>query len=86
MLLKLSKGGLATSGDSRRFLQRDGRRYSHLLDPRTGWPVENAPRSVTVAAPSCIQSGLVASLAMLAGSGARDFLDQTGLPYWLADA
>lgn len=86
MLLKLSKGGLATSGDSRRFLQRHGRRYSHLLDPKTGWPVENAPRSVTVAAPSCIQSGLVASLAMLAGSGAREFLAQTGLPYWMVDA
>lgn len=86
MMLQLSKGGLATSGDSRRFLQRNGRRYSHLLDPTTGWPVEQAPRSVTVAAPSCIQSGLVASLAMLAGSGARGFLAQTGLPYWMVDA
>lgn len=86
LTLKLSKGGLATSGDSRRFLVRDGRRYSHLLDPTTGWPVEQAPRSVTVAAPSCIQSGLVASLAMLAGQGARDFLQQTGLPYWIVEA
>ncbi|WP_108127101.1 FAD:protein FMN transferase [Saccharospirillum mangrovi] len=86
LMLKLAKGGLATSGDSRRFLLCDGRRYSHLLDPITGWPVENAPRSVTVAAPSCIQSGLVASLAMLAGADARAFLEQTGLPYWIVDA
>lgn len=85
-LLQLSKGGLATSGDSRRFLLKDGHRYSHLLNPKTGWPIEQAPRSVTVAAPSCIQSGLVASLAMLAGKEARDFLAETGLPYWIVDA
>ncbi|MFG1496491.1 FAD:protein FMN transferase [Saccharospirillum sp. HFRX-1] len=86
MLLKLSKGGLATSGDSRRFLLKNGHRYSHLLDPKTGWPIEQAPRSVTVAAPSCIQSGLVASLAMLAGADAREFLAETGLPYWIVEA
>jgi len=40
----------------------------------------------SVAAPSCIQSGLVASLAMLSGAGARDFLAETGLPYWIAEA
>lgn len=85
-LLKLAKGGLATSGDSRRFLIKDGHRYSHLLNPKTGWPIEQAPRSVTVAAPSCIQSGLVASLAMLAGAGARDFLAETGLRYWIVEA
>lgn len=85
LMLRLSKGGLATSGDSRRFLLHQGHRYSHLLNPLTGWPVEQAPRSVTVAGPSCIQSGLIASLAMLQGAGARDFLAQTGLAHWVVE-
>lgn len=50
MVLELSRGALATSGDTRRFLLRDGVRYSHILDPKTGWPVADAPRSITVAA------------------------------------
>ncbi|OOV86725.1 hypothetical protein BTA35_0211740 [Oceanospirillum linum] len=82
-LLSLSGGGLATSGDSRRFLLKDGVRYSHVLNPKTGWPVDNAPRSVTVAAPSCAQSGLIATLALLQGPHAEDFLKSTGLRYWL---
>jgi thiamine biosynthesis lipoprotein len=85
LTLQLTRGGLATSGDASRYLMRDGKRYSHLLNPLTGWPVESAPRSVTVAAPSCIQSGLVASLAMLKGTMARAFLIETGLPHWVVD-
>jgi len=84
-VLEISCGGLATSGDSRRYLIHKGKRYSHLLDPRTGWPLEGAPRSVTVAAPSCVQSGLVASLALLQGSRARAFLQETGLKHWILE-
>jgi thiamine biosynthesis lipoprotein len=47
--IDLGLGALATSGDARRYVQRDGKRYSHILDPATGWPVVDAPRSVTVA-------------------------------------
>lgn len=85
LVLQLSRGGLATSGDSRRYLLKDGKRYSHLLNPLTGWPVEDAPRSVSVAAPSCVQAGLVASLALLQGRDARTFLNSTGLKYWVLD-
>ena len=46
-LIDLSAGALATSGDARRYLLKDGIRYSHILDPRSGWPVRDAPRSVT---------------------------------------
>ncbi|WP_114417670.1 FAD:protein FMN transferase [Marinospirillum perlucidum] len=83
-LLELTRGGLATSGDSRRYLVCDGKRYGHLLNPKTGWPLQKAPRSVTVSAPTCVQSGLVASLALLQGEAAETFLKQTGLAYWLA--
>lgn len=84
-LLTLTAGALATSGDSQRFLLKDGQRYSHLLNPHTGWPIANTARSITVAAPTCSQSGLIASLALLQGAGAADFLQQTGLKYWLVD-
>lgn len=82
-LLSLKGGALATSGDSQRYLLKDGKRYSHLLNPTTGWPIEDAVRSVTVAAPTCTQSGLIATLALLQGSESERFLRQTGLKYWL---
>ena len=82
MLLDLSQGALATSGDTRRFLIRDGRRYGHILDPRTGWPIRDAPRSVTVAAATCTEAGLLASLAILQGSNAEAYLNEQGVRFW----
>jgi thiamine biosynthesis lipoprotein len=82
LLLELSQGGLATSGDTHRFLVRDGVRYGHILDPRNGWPVHGAPRSVTVAAPSCTQAGMLSTFAMLRGPGAEAFLEEQGVRYW----
>ena len=81
-MLQLRQGALATSGDARRFLQRDGVRYGHILNPLTGWPVENAPRSVTVAAANCVEAGLTATLAILQGSGAEAFLKREGIRAW----
>ncbi len=78
----LRHGGLATSGDARRFLLKDGVRYGHLLDPRTGWPVAGAPRSVTVAADTCTQAGMLSSFAMLMGAGAEAFLERQRVRYW----
>jgi FAD:protein FMN transferase len=82
-LVKLSRGALATSGDSRRFVFRDGHRYSHILDARTGWPVRNAPHSITVAADTCTQAGTITTLAMLQGENAEQMLRESGLQYWL---
>ena len=81
-LLKLRVGALATSGEARRFLEKGGKRYSHILDPTTGWPVPNAPRSITVAADTCTQAGMLSTLAMLQGEGAEAFLDAQSLDYW----
>ncbi len=83
MLLDLEYGALATSGDSRRYLLKDGVRYGHVLHPRTGWPVPGAPRSVTVAASSCTEAGLLSTVALLHGAGARAFLEAEGVRYWL---
>ncbi|MGO4893024.1 FAD:protein FMN transferase [Flavobacterium sp. W21_SRS_FM6] len=81
-LLKIKSGGLATSGDSRRFLLKNGKRYSHILNPLTGYPIEDAPRSVTVVASHCIQAGLLATLALLQGPAAESFLQSQNVQFW----
>lgn len=81
-LLNLQIGALATSGDARRFLVKEGVRYSHILDPMTGWPVQDAPRSITVAADTCTQAGMLSTLAMLQGKGAETFLEAQDVSYW----
>jgi len=81
-LLELKQGALATSGDARRYLQKDGKRFGHVLDPRTGWPVKDAPSSVTVAADTCTQAGILSTLAMLKGRDAESFLAEQSEKYW----
>ena len=85
MMLQLEHGALATSGDSRRFVLRDGVRYGHVLNPKTGWPVLHAPRSVTVAASSCTEAGMLSTLAILQGAKAREFLHEQGVRHWILD-
>ena len=81
--LRLETGALATSGDARRFLLKDGVRYGHILDPRTGWPVGGAPRAVTVLGDTCLEAGLLATLALLHGAGAEAFLAAEGVRHWV---
>jgi FAD:protein FMN transferase len=80
--VQLHRGALTTSGDARRYLLRDGVRYGHVLNPLTGWPVENAPASVTVAGNTCIEAGVLSTLAILQGANAETFLDEQGVTYW----
>jgi len=81
-LLNLEIGALATSGDARRFLMKECVRYSHILDPQTGWPITDAPRSITVAADTCTQAGMLSTLAMLQGKGAETFLSAQDVKFW----
>jgi thiamine biosynthesis lipoprotein len=85
-LIELRRGALATSGDTHRFVVADGTRYSHILDPRSGWPVRDAPRSVTVAAATCTQAGMLTTLAVLQGANAEEFLAAEGVPHWIRRA
>lgn len=80
--IALYQGGLATSGDARRFLLKEGKRYSHILDPLTAYPVPDAPRSVTVISNSCIEAGMLSTFAMLQGKDANDFLKAQDVKYW----
>jgi len=83
MLVDLTAGALSTSGDTYRYVESQGRRLSHILDPRTGWPVSGAPRSVTVAAPTCTNAGMLTTLAMLRGPAAEAFLESEGVRHWV---
>lgn len=80
--IEMYQGGLTTSGDARRFLMKNGVRYSHILDPLTGWPVPDAPRSVTVIANSCLEAGMLSTFAMLHGKNAEQFLAAQNVRFW----
>ena len=80
-VLAITQGALATSGDTRRFIEVDGRRYGHIVDPRTGYPVSGAPRSVTVLGPNCVTAGMLATMAMLQGEQAEVFLTEQSVQF-----
>jgi thiamine biosynthesis lipoprotein len=60
--------GVATSGDYLRHFQFNGRRYGHILDPRTGYPAFNDCRAVSVIAPSCTIAGLLSTSVCILGA------------------
>jgi FAD:protein FMN transferase len=64
--LPVASGALATSGDYERFVELDGVRHCHVLDPRTGRSARGF-QSVTVHAPSCLVAGSASTIAMLKG-------------------
>ncbi|KAF2989563.1 FAD:protein FMN transferase [Methylocystis sp. MJC1] len=82
--LFIERGGVATSGNYERFWRLEGKRYGHILDPRSGWPVEGLS-SVTVAAPSCQAAGLTATIAMLNGVEGAVWLKGASLPFICVD-
>ena len=80
----LTAGALATSGDYERFIDVDGRRYCHILDPKTGRPVHGLS-SVTVMADRCLIAGTMSTVAMLKGRDGSAWLQKLGLRYVAVD-
>lgn len=78
--LAITQGGLSTSGDYERYFEHSGKRYCHLLLPKTGMPVSYWA-SVSVAAPSCLLAGTLSTIAMLKQSDARMWLDEQEIQY-----
>ncbi len=64
------------------FLIHKGKRYGHILNAKTGWPISKAPRSITVVAPQCIQAGILATFALLQGGDAEEFLTNQEIKFW----
>jgi thiamine biosynthesis lipoprotein len=82
-MVSLPEGGLASSGDYERCIEINGRRYSHILNPATGWPVDGLC-AVSIIADQCLVAGSAATISMLKPRDqALDWLAQLGLP-WLA--
>ena len=84
--IDIKDGGLASSGDYERFFMHEGLRYSHILNPITGWP-SNGLRAVSIAANLCSVAGSVATMAMLKDeSEAKTWLEESGLAYVYMDS
>ncbi len=63
-VIELDSGGIATSGNYRKFVELDGKRLGHILDPTSGSPAETDLLSVTVIDPSCARADGIATLLM----------------------
>lgn len=84
--IDLHEGGLASSGDYERFFVHEGSRYSHILNPKTGWPCAGL-RAVSIAASLCTLAGSVATIAMLKDENeSKTWLEESGLPYVYMDS
>ena len=66
-VVPLHNRAMATSGDYRIFFEADGKRFSHLIDPRTGYPVNNGVVSVSIAADNCMLADGLATAIMVMG-------------------
>lgn len=82
--LALHHGAVASSGDYERCIVIDGKRYSHILNPQTGWPVGHLT-SVTVVSEHCVVAGSASTIAMLKQEQGPAWLNQLGLPHLWTD-
>lgn len=82
--LLLHQGAMTTSGNYERYMDIDGQRYCHILNPKTGWPV-NHWASVTILAPQCLVAGSIATIAMLNQQDSRSWLCDMQVPHLAID-
>lgn len=71
--VRLDAKAMATSGDYRNFIELEGRTYSHIIDPATGYPVTNGVVSVSVISDTCVFADGLATALMVMGP-------ETGIP------
>ena len=64
-VIKISDMSIATSGDYRNYREIDGKRYSHIISPKTGYPVENKIISVSVITKECLNADALATALMV---------------------
>ena len=65
--VELTDKGIVTSGSYRKYVERDGKRYSHSIDPTTGYPVDHQLLSATVIAETSVWADALASICMVMG-------------------
>ncbi|WGL17247.1 FAD:protein FMN transferase [Microbulbifer bruguierae] len=82
--IQVSGKGIATSGDYRNYYERDGKRYAHTIDPRTGRPVEHRLASVTVIAETCAMAdGYATALNVMGAEAALKLAEEQQLAVFL---
>ncbi|WP_078084303.1 FAD:protein FMN transferase [Microbulbifer mangrovi] len=82
--IEVSGKAVATSGDYRNYYERDGKRYAHTIDPRTGRPVEHRLASVTVIADTCAEAdGYATALNVIGAEEALKLAEQQQLAVFL---
>ncbi len=82
--LLLSHGALASSGDYERCITIEDKRYGHVLNPISGWPVRYLA-AVSVVSELCVVAGSAATIAMLKEEAGPEWLAQLGLPHLWVD-
>jgi thiamine biosynthesis lipoprotein len=76
-VVRLKDRAMATSGDYRNFYKMDGKTYSHIIDPRTGYPIQNRVVSASVIAANCtLADGLATALMVMGPEKGIALLDQ----------
>ena len=84
--LSLAEGAVTTSGGYERYVEIEGRRYGHLIDPRSGWPADGL-LSVSVVASQAVVAGSIATVALLQPQEeGLDWLERCGAQYLAVDA
>ena len=75
-IVQLKDKSIVTSGNYRKYVEHDGKRYSHSLDPKTGYPSENSLLSVTIICENTAWADCLASICMVVGiDRAREIID-----------
>ena len=67
----MHQGALASSGDYQNYFKKGLKTYSHIINPKTGYPIDNKVASVTVYAPTCMQADGLATMLMSLGVNRR---------------
>jgi FAD:protein FMN transferase len=76
-IIHISDESLATSGNYRKFYEKDGIKYSHTIDPETGYPARNNLLSATIIAPDCATADGIATACMVMGlARARELIEK----------
>ncbi|MFT5162890.1 MAG: thiamine biosynthesis lipoprotein [Alteromonadaceae bacterium] len=82
--IPLTHGAIAASGDYERCILLNGKRYNHILNPKTGYPIEGLA-TVCIWAERCVLAGTLTTIAMLKGPSGPNWLKALDMPYMAVD-
>lgn len=80
-VLSLTNKAIATSGNYRNFYEKDGKKYAHTLNPKTGYPVQHNLLSATVIANNCaLADGFATAFMVMGLEESKKYLSQSSIP------